>query len=167
MKKLLVLTLVLGIASLATATLTFDISDLDDISVVGDGTTIGLPCYILITGTLVVDASNAVSLPGTFTGFDPGELEDIVYDAIEWDQAASGDTELFADLVIPGNPKPALPDGQVVLSGIEYVSGAGYIQLLTEDEYFDTQNYFAQVFIPEPSTLALLGLGALVLRRRK
>ncbi len=158
MRKFFVLFLVLAATSLANATLTFDISDLSDISIIGDGITASQPVYIMFTGDLVMDASSALSLPGTI-------YEDFVLNALTFGQAISGDAELFADLMGSGG---LMVDAAVMISGMAYVSGSGDMQVMSEGSYYDAQTAdIASVTIPEPMTIILLGLGGFLVRRKK
>lgn len=171
MKRFAVLMLVLGMASLAEASLIFDISNLQDIKVIGDGVTIDQAgsAYIMFSGDLVMDASVAVTLPEPI-GNPPVYYSDIVYRLPDWRQASSGDAELYADISFNfvGIPFP-YPLGKVLIEGLKYVSGSGEMLLISEEEYY----YGAQtgdlgsVYIPEPTPMVLLSFGGLLLRRRK
>lgn len=83
-----------------------------------------------------------------------------LYDgATQWDAAAGDSIDILAaDL-------PLTPGGPAVVSTIEIV----YELTLTPGETFTGNGNFAVIGdpIPEPATMTLLGLGAILLRRRK
>ena len=159
MKKFIVSMLVLAMASLASAGI-IDISNLQDIKVVGDDVTPSAITIITFTGDLVMDASVAVTRPGTTAA-------GIVYDYSDWTTAESGDPVLMADMLIPGSPLPAMPLGTVMLEGMKYVGGTGDMQLFVESVYLASGTPYATATIPEPATMVLLSLGGLLLRRKK
>lgn len=168
MKKLVALVMVLALSAVASAMLTVDVANLQNISILGDGTTTSQPVYIMITGDLVMDFSTAVTLPGLYGINDySGSVLNVL--PSEWVDAAPGDTELLADLLIPGNPIPNWTAGRALVTGVKYVSGSGDVLFLSEDSYYDarTTDLGSVNFVPEPITVALLGLGGLFIRRRK
>jgi len=167
MKKLLVLSLVLGIASLASAALTIVPeslvlypSDIITIDIVADAQAADLGAVIGV----VVDGPGTISVgENTANLLNPGAIFDL-----PGDQAGlfGYGTAVFADLAKP-EIGAMIPDG-VVISGLTFhCEGEGdvIIQIFNPDSGLVDEITIAQM--PEPATMALLGLGALVLRRKK
>ena len=154
MKKLLVLTLVLGMASLASAGLTYVSGDVTWTLDMGAGTLTGVSSsdaqyseYLWITvgdvaGTTVYDAAGdagSITTPyGTIAGYEQYYLVNAEQVAPENSLMAAGTWFVFN--FEPGTSEVTVLDG----TGTEVLSA-----------------------IPEPATMVLLGLGALVLRRKK
>ena len=145
MKKLLVLSLVLGIASLATAGLVVTDSG-TDINVGIDQSVLGYEFIIEVTaGDVTLDSS------GVTYGFT-------------WD---------FDNNPVVDTPTLFRVGGSQFMSAAQgtgdFVLGLGYEgvgEITISDAY--NPNFEAVVLqVPEPATMALLGLGALVLRRKK
>jgi hypothetical protein len=166
MKKLLVLSLVLGIASLATAGLQFSIGGTQyadgSTVLVGGQTAVGIYNDTAFTGPSLVQwigietdqqvegtaTVNNDLLPGTWSITDYGTFAgypDTWYWYTNQDLPAVGDT-LVGDLfTVEG-----LPDATITLYDSQFTS-LGSVNLVT----------------PEPVTMALLGLGGLMIRRKK
>ena len=152
MKKLLVLTLVLGITSLATAglslvqqdakTATFNVDPAESAN-----NYLVLPGTVGYTMELTANAGglSEIQAPIDFTGFDWS----FVIIASSVDQATLAGAQVL-----------------VTLTGAEEF-GVGAQAL----ELYDSSGYVLEdslaLGIPEPATMALLGLGALLLRRKK
>ena len=166
MKKLLVLMLVLGMASLASAALDLTIgsdtdgtSNWDGVKLLGGGLTIdavlanSVTDYTLqvdLTGDLTLVTSSVVFADGwmfgnLFTGGDPG-------DGATSANLTAGDF----------NAKPA---GFGAFTGLGVNGDLGTITLTSTD--FTGVIGSAIITVPEPMTMVLLGLGGLFLRRRK
>jgi hypothetical protein len=91
-----------------------------------------------------------------YTGVDP-DLTEGVRQMIGADPSKIEFVQLFhAD---PDNPVPVM--GELVSYAV--LGGEGEVHLLDGD----TLESFSSVYIPEPITIALLGLGGLFLRRRR
>ena len=163
MKKLLVLTLVLGIASLASAGL--DLNDLDGVS------------YAVDTGTQVITISTTLEN----TGFGMNLLPDVAMGVTPAPDA------YYLVLNDPGFWYGNFGEGHVLIAGstttpttgdlltIGYAAGVTNIDIY--DGMFGLSEIFAaggnvslngySMTIPEPATMAILGLGALLIRRKK
>ena len=113
--------------------------------------------YLTVIGAGVLDGTNGIAYEGTA---NEGGFGDRV---IPIDS-----TILYFDLVIPGNPPEMIPEGIVVDYIDFHCLGEGDVTLLLGTDIgvgdWDTQVIHQ---VPEPMTIALLGLGGLFLRRRK
>jgi hypothetical protein len=182
MKKLLVLMMVLGIAGAANAALLLSVdgvvdppessieimeSDFVTIDIWGDGVTPGGDFFlgIGIEGPATLDVANAQIL---YTGNQKGIMDG------NPDYAAyvGGGVNIpfyqitLLDLVPP--EQTAIPLEGTLIDGIRlHCEGLGEVTVILTDiegAILDTQVIHQ---IPEPFTVALLGLGGLFLRRRK
>ena len=164
MKKLLVLSLVLGITSLASAGLSFDLSDLNNVKLLETGgvEVTSTPMILSITGSLVMDFSGAVTQPAAAAA-------DVIYVLPSWDTAGSASAagDYFVDGLIPGYPVPAYDLGYVIITGMKYVSGVGNIEVYATEDYETVGQLLTPLLIPEPATMVFLGMGTLILYRKK
>ena len=164
MKRILVLMLVLGIASLASAGLTV-VQDGSSLTIVNDVDYTVEPGTGQFQAQLVVN--EAGSLDGTYS-FGPAASAittatvAMLYNSMPASTFGLGGPELvdFSFMVVVDDPVTLnlLGIGDVLSYGITGpVSGTLY----------DVSGNVMATFIPEPMTMALLGLGGLFLRRRK
>jgi hypothetical protein len=170
MKKLLVLMLVLGMASWANATLAI-INN-------GDGT-VDIECDVTLTtsdyiyATLVIDVTE-----GTVSG---GAIESSLVsgNGDTWQLGIGDDAEGYYypvpsgmngvymnELIYTGT----FASGTTLFEGIDVTlsdsSGTIYVYIIPED-FSNYGTMDDSLLIPEPMTIALLGLGGLFLRRRR
>jgi hypothetical protein len=194
MKKLLILMLVLGVASVANATLLLSVDGVTDppetevtlhpsdeavIDVMGDGRAQPQAAYLIVQGPGTI-AGHTMLYGGTLVTYqDLEEIavelemtpEDVLAVLAEYgyDEATDLSYMNFADA--PGGDWPTL-DGKLVDDIIFHCEGPLMEPL--DVTLTLTDGDFAEVFdvqiihqVPEPMTLTLLGLGGLLLRRRK
>jgi hypothetical protein len=163
MKKLLVLALVMGIASLATAG--FDLSTINGLSYSVDGN------KLTITGADVVGYTMNLAPEG-------GSLSNGVVAAGFIGTANAGSeyygvwTGVAASVGGGGNPNVTgtiftidfTPGTSLVTFAYSSAAGASTITMGTETITLDG---YSMTIVPEPMTMGLLGLGGLFLARRK
>lgn len=160
MKKLLVLSLVLGFASLASAGLVYSVNGETFV----EGMTVAGPVTL---SAVMGESGKAYTLQVTVDG-------DLTLDTSATEFPGNGSTWMFGNKFVDGTVTETaarLTGGAFmdVAAGTEAFSGlvvngtSGTITL--EDAITGVVSTITVV--PEPATMALLGLGALVLRRKK
>lgn len=167
MKKLLVLSLVLGIASLATATMMYQI----------DGVNYGAGEEILKTGTFTITIVNVdapldsipsiggVTTSGAFTAGSAVVDNTTLPGTWAADDTYINDYKIYGVSIL--TPSAGSIDVGDMFS-FEVTVAAGDTFSLVDELWADSEDLGAISFaVPEPATMVLLGLGALVLRRKK
>ncbi len=165
MKKLLILTLVFGMASTANALIVqlgaggatngagVDmITTLSAIEVVSDSSAVPYVMYLFAPDVAQLDITGVVARPAAGT-------ESLVEDLLD---ALGPGTHLWGIQAVDMSPPLTS-----IVAGIQFdaaTAGLGTMQLLTEDlgTVLDSVTV-----IPEPASMLLIGLGGLLLRRRR
>ena len=166
MKKLLVLVLVLGLASLASAQMTWTgaydpVTKIVNVSVTDNEGQMYIALAITDgDGTLSPFARGADSPLATASAFTMGADGDK-------DFQGYGEGEIWSILDVTTGT-PVYNDGEWVKA--TYVAGTTATSTATMYEFTEAGgvgNSRGTIFIPEPATIALLCLGGLLLRRKK
>ena len=157
MKKLLVLSLVLGIASLASAGFSI-VVDTDAGTVTANGTA-DADIYLLLT-------SDAGVTGGALGAAAPSLSGDVGMSAADFAAAVGMSIDGDGLAYVIASSAGEVYDTGDYLSGA-YGTGATVANLYYFSEITGGNGLLDSVVIPEPATMALLGLGALVLRRKK
>jgi hypothetical protein len=182
MKKLLVLMLVLGMASVASATVTYEFRDATGTTAL---TSIDVTTTTDFTFFVMGEVGDTPWKYGVYTSDFAGSPEGVaditgatVYDAAgdlgnKWLYLATYDgVDLLVDDVNP-TVMPNVATGDWFKIDLSLNSGAGNgdtVQLdirYWEDYSYDILTSQTLDVVPEPMTIALLGLGGLFLRRRR
>ena len=160
MRKIVTLILILSIASMASATVTLVQSS---ITIVEN-----------TTGILQVTSDDTNGWTGYVGSARPTDEITAVATA-----AAGGDSSVTAEAGYPGEYKIITKDASspfTIVSGVQWnvtvgdgglTDGNSYTFILYDNDYTSQLDTATVYIIPEPATIALLGLGGLLLRKRK
>lgn len=151
MKKLLVFMLVLGLVSTAGAALSLDI---DGLNVAVSG---GLDQDLYV---VVVSSDGSV---GMTLNVPPAPSMSGYAGVAEVDLAGMG---MFPDGYTGSYWALTSGVGETYQDG-DYLTGSGNVGATVFAAWFDEYGGYGIIGIPEPATIAMLGLGALLIRRRK
>ena len=162
MKKLLILLLVLGMASIASAALTWSTSsltlDVDEIVTVqissSDASAYGVWMWADESVVADVTAVSAYDAAGDNSAYTEDYLD---YDGWYYLEAKDSDPESSPDIA-SGN------HWDITIKGL----AVGSLSVDSDDAgYAGANDILSITVVPEPAMIALLGLGGLFLRRRK
>jgi len=162
MKKLLVLTLILGVASLATAGL--DLGTINGLSYEVAGSTVNISSSVGVTGYLInlaADDASALSnavIPGGFGAVNSPGL--FYYGAWVGASASVGTNADRTGVIFSIDFTPGAQKLTMV-----YSSAVGAPSITIGGAAVDLTGY--EIALPEPATMVLLGLGGLLMARRK
>jgi hypothetical protein len=170
MKKLLVLLMVIGVASVANAALVLSPSSVTPPGVVDiqanplTAVDVQQAVFIVATGTVQLNAGTML-YTGTLSGItnmstDP-DLKALANSILGSKGAA---TRIDMVEMIDGTATPPAVTGRLATYNVLSTSGTGWVCMLDPDL---TRMISSTEVVPEPVTITLLGLGGLMLRRRK
>jgi hypothetical protein len=182
MKKLLALMLVFAVSSVASAALTLDVAQ--TVMAPGETQAIGisgaepltpppLVVYLMVEGPASIDGGTMLYQGGGLESYDDAEaiaagigisVDELIVQFRDF--VGMPDLQDVSSITLASGPP--MPDllGTLVSDIVLTYGGPGDADLTLLGEDFTTV-YDAVTIIPEPVTIALLGLGGLFLRRRR
>jgi hypothetical protein len=170
MKKLLIFILVLGLSSLANATMT-------NIEISIDGATVGASYDVLTGDTISVEMYSNNEDPGSgYLGLEDNALYTLTNQAVTTNAGDQGGytsysyygyTEIM--VVVSKTASGTITPGVMFMVDFNAGSSTGTVDvyLASDESGYPTVDTLTINIIPEPMTIALLGLGGLFLRRRR
>ena len=162
MKKFIVLTLVVAMASLATAGLTTAI-DSPVVTITGDAA-VNYAGALGYSEALSATVELAPQVPLTFSGITPYGVMDSSLLGMSVGQG------YVYEIAVAGDTSALLPSGDHVIITFADIEGFGPDDMgkgQIEWTNMNTGSVETAFVVPEPMTLGLLGLGGLLLRRKK
>ena len=172
MKKLLVLVLVLGFSGLASAVPVVFFADEDQTITATPGSVVvlNIETVEILTGIdLTIEVDGGATITGAMSIADCGDYG--------WDPSLSGDplglgtdtVEILAGSFL-GNSGPVVGYVAITYGGGQVIVSGGPLEPPEPMPGPEPPSYFSHgvvTIIPEPGTILLLGLGGLMLRKRK
>jgi hypothetical protein len=160
MKKLLILSLVLGIASLASAGLSLATDGASEATIEGADHTVATAYTVFLVFDGTTAGTPSLDYPGEASAItDYSDFNANFTAALGALGESTTVTSSWLIVIQDIDPFNDIPNGTLVTTAVS----DGWAYLLNQD----ATALIDKVEIPEPATLALLSLGALVLRRRK
>jgi len=172
MKKMLILTLVLGMASIASAGIVVVTPDGVNGSIETDPIGDVVPMQAHFVGVVGAAVTPTLLYTGNlgeftdYTGADQDLTDAVDYWIGEYASANPGFTGGASSQIFFGAYYDSQDPAVEVVGQLVSLAGSGVCEVYLLDSDLATGVYSA-VAIPEPITLSLLGLGGLFLRRRK
>jgi hypothetical protein len=156
MRKLVVLMLVLGMASLANATLTLALNSDTQVALVSS-TDLGYNAYITVPNAV----AHTFALTSNAGGSATVGASENYGDGLDWRFLTIAANPALSQFVSPGQQV------LVNVTGAKLSLTGNSSQLVQVWDSAGTTELARCYIVPEPMTLAILGLGSLLLRRKK